>query len=372
MAKLNERTSFERSADINRDSGVVPGVKLLGAVSRNGRRYSESALQKASALYEGAPVYLNHVSPGSQRDVRDLGGEIRNARYVEGKGLFGDLHYLKGDSAGEKIATLAEGNLRNVGMSHDADGSVKRVGRENVVEEITAVNSVDVVHNPATTHNFRESEMTTLRKLIEAAGYSHDAVKLIEMLPGEVDPMAEMPEIEAPESSDPVDAVAAALGAKVLDAIKDGSIPSAEVGKMAKAASDLVDKVRSDMAPPEEAPAEEDTEGEDKPADEKTPESVAAPEIGKLTEAIDALQKTVAKQSRELDARNVLESIGARVTPELIEELAAKGSRKAMQTLAESWDGSKLGLPRPQVNGHRAIGTFPSDHNAFVRELKRR
>lgn len=372
MAKLHERVSFERSADINRESGVVPGVKLLGAVSRNGRRYSESALQKASALYEGAPVYLNHVKPGSQRDVRDLGGEIRNARYVEGKGLYGDLHYLKGDSAGEKIATLAEGNLRNVGMSHDADGSVKRVGRENVVEEITAVNSVDVVHNPATTHNFRESEMTTLRKLIEAAGYSHDAVKLIEMLPGEVDPMAEIPAIEeSPESSDPVDAVASALGAKVLDAIKDASIPSAEVGKMAKAASDLVDKVRDDMAPPAEAPAEDTAEGEEEGEEEKTPESLA-PVIGKLTEQVASLSQLVAKQARELDARNVLESIGARVTPELIEELAAKPTRKAMQTLAESWGGDKLGLPRPQMNGHRVIGSFPSDHNAFVRELKRR
>lgn len=39
---------------VDRDAGVIRGVKLLGLNSRNGRRYREGALVEAIGLYEGA------------------------------------------------------------------------------------------------------------------------------------------------------------------------------------------------------------------------------------------------------------------------------------------------------------------------------
>ncbi len=41
---------------VDREHGVIRGVKLLGLVSRNGRRYLPAALQQAAGLYEGAKV----------------------------------------------------------------------------------------------------------------------------------------------------------------------------------------------------------------------------------------------------------------------------------------------------------------------------
>lgn len=372
--KLGEQTLFERTGAVDREAGVVPGVKLLGLTSRNGRRYSEEAVRKAAGLYEGTSVYLNHCKPGQTRDVRDLAGNIRGVKFREGEGLFGDVHYLKGDPSGEKFALLAEGNLRNVGMSHDADGTVKRRGSENVVEEITEVNSVDVVHNPATTRSFKEQAMTTtLRKLIEGAGYSHDVGKLLEMMPElTADPEAE---IESPEvvegdgEPDPIEAVANALGAKVLDAIKDPTVSDAEVGQMAKAASKTVASVRSDMEPKAEEPPAEDGDTEPAGEDEKTTEAVIAKAIAKATAP---LLETLGGVSKELEARRVLEAKGAAVSPQLLEELVACKDRKAMESLVENWTPAKLGKPRPIVGRANNSEPIPESADSYLSTLKAR
>lgn len=370
MAKLLERVAFDSTSKVDRENGIVGGVPLIGLVSLNNRRYLEEALRKSVGLYEGALIYINHVKPGQSRDVRDIAGVVRNAKFVEGKGLVGEAHYLKGDPAGEKLAALAEGGFPNVGMSHDAEGRVKRIGGENVVEEITAVNSVDVVHNPATTKSFREQTMkTTLRKLIEATPYKHTA-KLLEMLP---ELAAEEP-IDAPEmpetdsAPDPVDAVAAALGAKVLDAIKDPDVDDAAVGAMAKAASKTVASVRADMEPKAEKPA--DDKPDDAPADEKTTEAIIAKAIAKANAPL--LEKLAAVTKRD-DARSILESKGAQATPQLLEELTACPDRKSMESLAESWTPAKLGKQKPAIGRlqESSVGEYPKDQPAFVRALKR-
>lgn len=371
--KLSEQSLFERTGAVDREAGVVPGVKLLGLTSRNGRRYSESAVRKAAGLYEGTSVYLNHCKPGQTRDVRDLAGNIRNVQFLEGRGLFGDVHYLKGDPSGEKLALLAEGNLRNVGMSHDADGTVKRRGSENVVEEITEVNSVDVVHNPATTRSFKEQAMTTtLGKLIESAGYSHSPAKLLEMMPelaASPDEAVEAPEVAEGESGpDPIEAVAAALAAKVADAIKDPAVSDAEVGQMAKAASKTVASVRADMEPKAEEPTPP-ADGEESADEESTTEAVITKAIAKATAP---LLESLGAVTKELDARRVLESRGAAVTPQLLEELVACKDRKAMETLVENWTPAKLGKPRPVVGRANSSEPIPESADSYLSTLKAR
>lgn len=371
MAKLDRISeAFEPPQSVDREAGVIRGVKLLGFVSKNGRRYSEAAVRKAASLYEGKVINLNHVGKGQARDVRDLAGAFSNIRVEEGKGLFGDVRYLKGDPAGEKFATLAEAGFSNVGMSHDADGRMKRIGNENVVEEITAVNSVDVVFNPATTQSFKEHTMTktTLRKLIEATPYKYTA-KLLEMLP---ELAAEEP-IDAPEmpetdsAPDPVDAVAAALGAKVLDAIKDPDVDDAAVGAMAKAASKTVASVRADMEPKAEKPADAPS---DPPADEKTTEAVIAKAIAKANAPLLEKLEAVAKRD---DARSILESKGAQVTAQLLEELTACPDRKAMEALVDGWTPAKLGKSKPAIGSLRESSDekYPEQTKDFVRALKR-
>ena len=45
---------------VDREAGVLRGVKILGLQSRNGRSYLPEALSAASKLYEGAKVNVNH------------------------------------------------------------------------------------------------------------------------------------------------------------------------------------------------------------------------------------------------------------------------------------------------------------------------
>lgn len=372
MAKLTEFVQTNASGRVDREAGVIRGVKLIGLVSRNGRRYSESALRKAVGLYEGARVHVDHGRPGQNRSIMTRGGTIRGVAIKEGEGLFGDLHYLKGDPAGEKIATLAEQCPDTFGMSHDADGKIGRDKTGPVVEEIHSVNSVDAVDRPATTNSLHESESpmkTTLRKLIEATPYKHTA-KLLEMMPElAAEEPIDAPEVEEGDTApDPVDAVANALAAKVADAIKDPDVTDAEAGAMAKAASKTVASVRSDMEPKAEADAEE-SEGDAPEADaeeEKTTEAIVAKHVGKLTEQIVSLTK-------ERDARLVLESKDARVTPQLLDELTACRDRKAMEALVEGWAPAKLGKQKPAIGSLRESSDekYPTDTKDFVRALKR-
>ncbi len=67
---------------VDREAGIIRGVKLLGLALRNGRRYRESALVDAASLYEGAKVNINHPKghPLSPRDYQDRLGVVSRRR----------------------------------------------------------------------------------------------------------------------------------------------------------------------------------------------------------------------------------------------------------------------------------------------------
>lgn len=139
---------------------VIEGCKLLGAVSRNGRRYLPEAVQKAvkAGLYEGRACYVDHVSPGGQgRPFRSKVGRWVNTTCRDGE-VWGDLKY----NPRHPDAIILEGWLESdptaVGFSHDASGSIKEVNGEQLVYEIESVESVDLVADPATTNGIHESE----------------------------------------------------------------------------------------------------------------------------------------------------------------------------------------------------------------------
>src|SRR5581483_9249417 len=58
---------------VDREAGVVRGVKILGLESRNGRTYLPAALAGSIRLYEGAKVNVNHPKghPQAPRDYQD-------------------------------------------------------------------------------------------------------------------------------------------------------------------------------------------------------------------------------------------------------------------------------------------------------------
>lgn len=144
---------------VDREQGVLRGVKLIGLESRNGRRYRESTLDQATSLYEEAKVNVNHPKGGplSPRDYQDRLGVIRGVELRTGEGLFGDLHFNPKHLLAEQLVWDAEHNPRNVGFSHNVLARLSRESEVAIVEEITRVLSVDLVADPATTRGIFEN-----------------------------------------------------------------------------------------------------------------------------------------------------------------------------------------------------------------------
>jgi hypothetical protein len=144
---------------IDRDAGLLRGVKLLGLTSKNGREYPEATLARAAALYDGAKVNVNHPKghPLAPRDYQDRLGTIRNVVARPGEGLFGDLQYNPKHVLAEQLIWDAEHAPENVGFSHNVQARTAKRGDQTIVEEILAVQSVDLVADPATTRGLFES-----------------------------------------------------------------------------------------------------------------------------------------------------------------------------------------------------------------------
>lgn len=175
------------SLRVDRDAGVLRGVKLIGMESLNGRRYRPAALAGAVGLYEGAKVNVNHPKDGplAPRDYRDRLGVIRQVEHRPDEGLFGNLHFNPKHALAEQLAWDAEHNPRNVGFSHNVLARLSRDGEQTVVEAITHVQSVDLVADPAATQGLFEqsgaeraaeaaaseqaTEVARLASLVEAA-----------------------------------------------------------------------------------------------------------------------------------------------------------------------------------------------------------
>jgi hypothetical protein len=163
------REDFARSSGalrVNREEGVIYGVKVLGFESVNGmedmptverRVYSKTAVAKAKGLYEGCHVSIDHPQkPGQQRSAYDRFGVLEDIEIRE-DGLYANLRYLKSHPLAERIVEAAERMPDAFGFSHSADARGERRGDAFVVTEIVAVNSVDLVADPATTNGLFES-----------------------------------------------------------------------------------------------------------------------------------------------------------------------------------------------------------------------
>jgi hypothetical protein len=156
---LTSESCFEGSTQSEDKPGVIQNVKLLGLTSRNRRTFSETGVQKAADLYEGLPVYADHGDkPGANRSVKDRIGFVRNARFVSGDGLRGDVVYRQDNETAKQMAWEAEHNAASSGFSHDATYFGRNRGDNYHVEEIKAARSVDWVSKPATTRGFFEDE----------------------------------------------------------------------------------------------------------------------------------------------------------------------------------------------------------------------
>lgn len=169
------------STRVDRENGVIRGVKILGYESKNKRRYTRAAIERAAHLYENAAVFADHPGGRAQgnRRVADRVGTLMGV-HVRESGLFADLHYFRSHALAGTIADAAEANSPGIGLSHVAEGTTRREGDLTIVEEITRVVSVDIVSNPATTRSLFESEELPERR----PSMSTEIAELVEYISG--------------------------------------------------------------------------------------------------------------------------------------------------------------------------------------------
>lgn len=147
---------------VDRKAGIIRGVKVLGLISENGRRYTPAAVKAAADLYEGVRVNVDHPhkDAGQPRSAYDRLGRLVNIRYVEGEGLYGDLEILMSHPMARRICEAAERMPDAFGLSHNAQGEGEEdKGGVFVVSRIAEVRHVDLVADPATTRSLNESKL---------------------------------------------------------------------------------------------------------------------------------------------------------------------------------------------------------------------
>ena len=173
MTEILYETAQTATGDvrIDRDAGVIYGVKIIGCDSRNGRHYPNDTLRQAIPLYENSKVNLDHPEgdPRKSRSYHARFGMIRNVQLRENEGLYADFWFNPRHTIAEQLLWDAEHAPDNVGFSHNVEAVVRRQIADNrrqssdggitaIVEKIVAVRSVDLVADPATTQGLFESQ----------------------------------------------------------------------------------------------------------------------------------------------------------------------------------------------------------------------
>lgn len=229
---------------VDREAGVIYGVRLGGLESKNKRRYTESAYKNALSLYEGKPCNINHVEEGKQVAAEDRFGIWKNARWSDTPepGPIADLHYIKSHPMAPRVCEAAERpDLSSAyGMSHIATPSTTRPDKDWViVEGFESINSVDLVADPATVkglheHTEKKPMKQSIKALIESACNFPFQKRLWEGFIKDEDACKRITEeIESPESDKPVEVANAAFDALSVSVVKDGSLaPKAKAEKV--------------------------------------------------------------------------------------------------------------------------------------------
>ena len=158
MATLQKRSflEFEMSnAQIDEETGKIRGVKFLGLNSRNGRRYEGSGVRKAVDLYDGRNIYLGHPdNPESERKFDDWLGVSEDPWWDNG--VWGNVQLRTKSPRYPEVIEAARNFSLSLGCSHVAEGGSRFEGGLEIIDEITAVHSIDLVMNPATTNGLFE------------------------------------------------------------------------------------------------------------------------------------------------------------------------------------------------------------------------
>ena len=157
--------AFEAIAEdrIDRERGIIRGVKLLGLRSLNKRNYDTPGVQKsAMKLLPGTSIYIDHPATATtSRSYRDKFAVVgQKVEYRPGEGYFGDVHFNPKHAVAEQFLWDVVNAPKSLGMSINSSIKSGKVGADGdmIVESIEVLRSVDIVTKPATTAGIFESE----------------------------------------------------------------------------------------------------------------------------------------------------------------------------------------------------------------------
>ena len=244
-------------------AGIIYGVRVLGAKSRNGRRYTPEAIANAVGLYEGTVVHFDHPprhDPERERSISDQAGWLQDVK-ESNDGLSADFHVLTKDPRTPKVFEAADRNPKIFGLSHNVAAETRRENGETIVEEITRVRSVDLVDDPATTRSLFESMednmSRTIADIIEAGDAKNRGIKLLrEMI--EDDTLAPETPVDVPEEANADEQIKVALHTAAKAAVDDDSLDPAATGeKVTKILAAEEELVRGGEAETEEKETKE-------------------------------------------------------------------------------------------------------------------
>ena len=296
VTRITERVADALSGTtVDREKGVIRGIKLCGLRSENLRDYLPETFRRDHQKYEGAPIHFNH---GRDRRVEDVGGRIKSPRVDADGTPRGDAHLLKSHPMYERVMEAAERDPGLFGFSHVANCKTSRGrdGRE-VVEGIESVESVDLVAHPATTSGLFEGRTVGKLKVREACAVlvKHPLVKA-----EWVKPLKLLGEMEG------MDGVSTSMDAGPADADKPGDgIKDAFLSAITKLISDCMDsggdakaclaKVKNMIASHADCKDGGKPAGDDEPG---TPTESSSRQSTAIFEAMDACDKASFRPDR--------------------------------------------------------------------------
>lgn len=139
---------------VNRETGLVTGLKALGHESKNGDFYPESFMVSNLNHYNGLEVYYKHGPLGTKKDVLESHGVTQNARVDKTAEGFPeirvDVQFYKSDPAAMKLVDILEHHPHSLGFSHNMRIWWDETGKGRVAKRVEKGRSLDLVENPAT------------------------------------------------------------------------------------------------------------------------------------------------------------------------------------------------------------------------------
>lgn len=207
---LHEAVELGAGLTIDEERGIVYGVKILGAVSKNGFEFPAECRADSHALMEGAFVNWDHRPKGVKEvPLSARFGRLRQVREdLAANCTRADLHYFKGHREAPHFLSMARQDPGACGFSVLGSGEAKK-GTDGkplrsaegriIMRRLTGVQSFDLVADAANAMGLRETtevkpvELETTPTPTETT--AAPAVALSEAAPAPAEPAA-------PEASD--------------------------------------------------------------------------------------------------------------------------------------------------------------------------